>query len=109
MTTQAVFPFGLSPVPRDPTLLAPAYRSSPPQVKVDDLVGSIPDTSLVRRALKYLTPLLSVPILNHSYRAYLSAVAIVCIQFPEFEWDKEAFFLSCLFHDLAATPPNIRK
>ena len=105
----APFSFGLSPVVRNPKVLTPAFPTSPPPVPIDSLLDTVPSTPLVTRALAYLTPLLSAPTLNHSYRSYLSAVAIVIVQFAEFAWDDESLFLACLFHDLAATPDNIRR
>lgn len=103
------FPYGLSPVPRDPQALAPAFPTSPPAIPLANLLATIPATPLVARALEHLTPRLTAPMLNHSYRAYLAAVAIVTVQFAEFAWDGESFFLSCAFHDLAATAENVRK
>lgn len=64
-------PHGFTPVDRNPALLKPQHSGVAPAVALKDLVATIPDTPLVRRSIRYLKPILSVPIWNHSHRAYL--------------------------------------
>ncbi|KAL8276102.1 hypothetical protein RQP46_011484 [Phenoliferia psychrophenolica] len=104
----ASLPHGFNPVDRNPALLKPAHAGVAPAIALKDLVSTIPDTPLIQRSIVHLKPILSEPIWNHSHRAYLSAVAIAKVNFPEWSWNPESFYLTCLFHDLGAMPASIR-
>ncbi|KAM0752519.1 cyanamide hydratase [Meredithblackwellia eburnea MCA 4105] len=99
---------GFAPLDRNPALLKPKYGDGAPPLEFAQLKAMIPDTPLVRASLEHLKPKLPKETLHHSYRAFLHAAAIATVQFPEWQWDKESFFLACMFHDLGCTKENIR-
>ncbi|KAK4700673.1 cyanamide hydratase, partial [Phenoliferia sp. Uapishka_3] len=102
---------GFTPVDRNPVHLKPKNPGQAPEISIQHLLNTIPNTHLVRRVVRHLRPtkpILSDPIWNHSHRAYLHAVAIVKGNFPEWDWHDESFFIACLFHDIGAVPANIR-
>ncbi|KAJ3012734.1 hypothetical protein HKX48_006109 [Thoreauomyces humboldtii] len=101
-----MYPYGLTPVNRNPSLLKPLH-SSAPRVSLHDLVSTIPSTAIVKTATAHLRDLLPEPTWNHSIRAYLYGVAMVKGQFPDWDWDAEAFYLSCIFHDLGCIPQSL--
>lgn len=135
----STLPRGFTPVPRNTSLLLPKYASETPSIPTAELLARIPSTPLVERALAYLKPLLPVQIFNHSHRAFLhgafltffwfggarrdsdseeggeltkawcAGVAIASVQFPEWAFDEESFFLACLFHDFGLTEFNLSK
>jgi len=37
----------------------------------------------------------------------MKGVSIASVQFPDWHWDAESFYLACIFHDLGATPENL--
>ena len=134
------FPAGFYPVPRDPL----AYLPSPEAALLDasaalDLhlnVSAMPVTDIINQAKDYLKDELSIPIWNHSHRAYLfgelhrcqcrpppaeltgsarsntPGAAIAFLHLPndiKYAFDPEGFYLACLFHDLGCTDKNIPK
>ncbi|GAA6000494.1 uncharacterized protein JCM10292_001541 [Rhodotorula paludigena] len=102
------YPYGLAPVLRDASQLSPASPADPPFVQLDRLSKHIPDSDLVKAAAAHVKPLLGDKLWNHSHRAFLFAAYIRQVQFGDWEWDAEALYLACLFHDLGATEENLK-
>lgn len=65
------YPRGFAPVERNPEALKLKYPSNPPHISVDDLMATIPETPLVRKAREYLEDKLPKNVMNHSNRSYL--------------------------------------
>ncbi|BGP36958.1 hypothetical protein JCM10449v2_000862 [Rhodotorula kratochvilovae] len=103
------YPYGLAPVLRDASQLAPAGPTSPTAIPVGGLLALLPTTPLVEAAQDFVRPQLGEQIWAHSHRAFLFAAAIQKAQFPSWEWHPEALYLACLFHDLGAIEANLQK
>lgn len=71
MSTTPTFPRGFTPVERNPEALKPKHPSNPPVISVEDLLATIPETTLVKAAREYLHSKLPLNVFNHSIRAYL--------------------------------------
>lgn len=65
------FPHGFNPVERNQALLKPMHGGVAPPIALSEIVSTIPDTPLIRKAIAHLRPILPLPIWNHSHRAYL--------------------------------------
>ncbi|ORY56809.1 cyanamide hydratase [Leucosporidium creatinivorum] len=102
------YPRGFTPVERAPDKLKPKHPTNPPALSVEELLATIPETAVVKAAREYLEPKLPKNVWNHSQRAYLYGVAIAKVQFPDWTYDPESFYLACLFHDLGAIPESIK-
>jgi hypothetical protein len=65
-------PYGLTPVPRDPSLLSPSRSNDPPVLDSAELKALFSSSSEVcKQAEEHLKGLLGEKLLNHSKRAYL--------------------------------------
>ncbi|KAH8926762.1 cyanamide hydratase [Atractiella rhizophila] len=90
----------LSPSTENPQALTYAHLQSKYAAAID--------TPLVKKAEAYVKTQLPLNVFNHSHRAFYIAAAIAEVHFPEWKWDPETFYLSCLFHDLGCTPDNLK-
>ncbi|KAL2809444.1 hypothetical protein BJX63DRAFT_405862, partial [Aspergillus granulosus] len=101
--------YGFSPVPSDPATLFTSTNVSslppPPYIPVSST--PIPTTPLSSRIQRYAKTHLAEPTYNHSLRVYHYGVAIKRYAFPEWEFDDETYFLTCLLHDIGTTQENI--
>lgn len=119
-TDDNVTKYGFTAVPRDPDVLfkdhPTASGPNPRQAsfKLEQL--PFPETDLVRKSKEFVKKELNPPTYNHSHRVYLygpcgfisllhsptcqSGTALVRTHFPEWKFDDEAYYLTCLFHDL---------
>jgi len=66
-----------------------------------------PSTPLIRAAEDFARKHLDPVMFNHSTRVYYIGSAVAQQKFPEWKWDKESYYLSCLFHDLGASSESI--
>lgn len=114
--------YGYTPVPRDPDVLlkdhSTASGPNPKQADYDLSELPFPDSELVRRSKAFVEKELNTQTFNHSHRVYLYGAfpihicdalsvlrlslgtALVRTHFPEWKYDPEAYYLSCLFHDI---------
>jgi len=67
-----------------------------------------PDTPLVRAVVEHDKKELPENVFNHSHRAYYLSTAVARTQFPEWKWDPEVYFITCMFHDIGCTPSNLK-
>jgi len=67
-----------------------------------------PSTSLTGAAYEYARQHLDPIMFNHSNRVYYIGAAVAQQRFPTWKWDKESYYLACLFHDLGASDTHIR-
>ncbi|KAF8589204.1 cyanamide hydratase [Ramaria rubella] len=96
--------YGFTPVPRDPEILlrghptASGFNPKQASYKLSDLL--FPDSALVRKSKEFVKKELNAQTFNHSHRVYIYGTALVRTHFPEWNYDDEAYYLSCLFHDI---------
>ncbi|KAF8516287.1 hypothetical protein JB92DRAFT_2911308 [Gautieria morchelliformis] len=96
--------YGFTAVPRDPDVLflhhptASGLNPTQASYKLNEL--PFPDSDLVRKSKAFVEKELNVPTLNHSNRVFIYGTALVRTHFPEWKYDDEAYYLSCLFHDI---------
>lgn len=101
-----VVKYGYTPVPRDPDILFREHPTATGLVpkkadySLDSTELAFPDTELVRRSTTFVKEKLNVQTFNHSHRVYIYGTAIVRKHFPEWNYDDEAYYLTCLFHDI---------
>ncbi|KIP01260.1 hypothetical protein PHLGIDRAFT_113164 [Phlebiopsis gigantea 11061_1 CR5-6] len=96
--------YGYTPVPRDPEVLLAGHPTaggaSPQQAEHKLSEIAFPDSELVRRSKAFVQKELNTPTFNHSHRVFIYGTALVRKHFPEWAYDDEAYYLSCLFHDI---------
>jgi len=101
---------GFKPVPLPVDRLSPKYAESKELPVLDfktDLEPTTPSSLLVQQAKEYLRQELPLAVWNHSHRAFYLSVALAKTQFPEWDFDPESYYISCLFHDIGCTPKNL--
>ncbi|PSS35563.1 hypothetical protein EW026_g6338 [Hermanssonia centrifuga] len=96
--------YGYTPVPRDPDVLFKDHPTAsglnPKQADFDLSELPFPESDLVSRSKAFVQKELNTPTFNHSHRVYIYGTALVRTHFPEWKYDPEAYYLSCLFHDI---------
>ena len=127
MFTANVSKYGWTALPRDPSVLL-AGLSTETQASDFDAAAELPDTDLVRRSRDFVRKHINEPTFNHSMRVYVYGAqdehtigmccnctthdsshlgaALVEHHFPSWkfkEW-REAYLLTCLFHDIGTAP-----
>lgn len=85
-------------------LANPAPTGKPKSLDIYQL--SAPESQICKRAHEYVQTELSPEIFNHSCRVYALGMAILREQ--DYEVDPETFYLTSMFHDIAASPKNLR-
>ncbi|KAI4852896.1 cyanamide hydratase [Aureobasidium sp. EXF-8845] len=60
----------------------------------------LPDTPLIKAALKHVKAELPEHTFNHSMRVFYYGMAIATQQFPHWKFSTETWLLTCLFHDI---------
>ncbi|KZT32781.1 cyanamide hydratase [Sistotremastrum suecicum HHB10207 ss-3] len=95
---------GWRAVPRDPDVLfkdhPTASGPSPKQdpFQFDDIAR--PQSELARKTFEFAKSALDTPTFNHSNRCFTYGAALVKTHFPEWKFDEETYYLSCLLHDI---------
>lgn len=113
--------YGFTAVPRDPDVLflhhSTAGGSNPTQASYKLSEIPFPDSELVRQCKAFVAKELNVPTFNHSHRVFIYGKCISCYDmypmtccsigtalahthFPDWKYDDEVYYLSCLFHDI---------
>ncbi|KAL3452756.1 hypothetical protein BJX65DRAFT_154212 [Aspergillus insuetus] len=103
--------YGFTPVPSSPDTLfttSPILKSKVPPPCIPVSATPIPSTPLSQRIQAYAKSHLPEPTYNHSLRVYHYGLAIKRYAFPEWEFDDETYFLTCLLHDIGTTSENLR-
>ncbi|CEL04874.1 hypothetical protein ASPCAL05998 [Aspergillus calidoustus] len=103
--------YGFTPVPSSPNTLFTTSsilesKIPPPYTPVS--CTPIPSTPLSQRIQAYAKAHLPEPTYNHSLRVYHYGLAIKRYAFPEWEFDDETYFLTCVLHDIGTTGENLR-
>ncbi|KAJ5394686.1 hypothetical protein N7509_006473 [Penicillium cosmopolitanum] len=108
ITLDSVSVYGFTAVPASASLLLSTTTSTAaPFIPVSEI--PVPDTALSERIKRYAQSNLPVPTYNHSLRVYHYGFAIKKHLFPSWEFTDEAYFLTCLLHDIGSTEENITK
>ncbi|KAI9698972.1 MAG: hypothetical protein M1836_003161 [Candelina mexicana] len=105
---------GFTAVQRDPQTLLGGNENikTPEPILVSDV--HLPDTPLVKNVMQYAKQELPAETFNHRFDDIPSAEsnnagqAIAQQQFPEWQYSPETYLLTCLLHDIGATPKNLR-
>jgi cyanamide hydratase len=103
--------YGFTPVLSSPESLFTAsstLKSKVPPPCIPVSATPTPSTPLSRRIQAYAKFHLPEPTYNHSLRVYHYGLAIKRYAFPEWEFDDETYFLTCLLHDIGTTGENLR-
>ncbi|KAF8518142.1 cyanamide hydratase [Hysterangium stoloniferum] len=104
MSNDNIVKYGYFPVPRDPDVLFKDHPTAggpdPQQASYTLAEIPFPDSELVRRSKAFVEKKLNEPTFNHSHRVYVYGTALVKKHFPDWKYDDEAYYLSCLFHDI---------
>lgn len=76
-----------------------------------DLVPTVPDNPLARKALVLVTSTESASIANHSVRSYLFGMMLASHRGVEIgrDLDRQLLFLACVLHDIGLTPDGDRE
>lgn len=92
-----------STIERDLEKLKNTFNIHPPNYIP---VASIeyPKSELCEKVLRYAKDELDTSIFNHSNRAFLMGYVLHKDQFPEWKIDMEAYFLTCMLHDIGLAP-----
>ncbi|KAJ0426869.1 hypothetical protein BJY00DRAFT_271090 [Aspergillus carlsbadensis] len=110
MSSTAEQTYGFTAVPSSPETLFTtssilSSKTPPPSTPVSST--PIPTTPLSQRINAYAKSHLPLPTYNHSLRVYHYGIAIKRYAFPEWEFDDETYFLTCLLHDIGTTKENL--
>ncbi|KAI0093084.1 hypothetical protein BDY19DRAFT_407114 [Irpex rosettiformis] len=100
--------YGWTAVPRDASiLLSPIsenFSTPAPDFDIQSLLNfdGSSDASLLKHSADFVKEKLSEATLNHSLRVYVYGAALVRHHFPTWKFSdwREAYYLSCLFHDI---------
>ncbi|KAF8229426.1 cyanamide hydratase [Tricholoma matsutake] len=96
--------YGFTPVPRDPDVLFHAHPTANGKHPKQDLFKvtdfPLPDSPLAREVKAFVKKELDEKTFNHSHRVYVYGVALVKTHFPEWSYDLETYYLTCLLHDI---------
>ncbi|KAF9262004.1 cyanamide hydratase [Marasmius fiardii PR-910] len=96
--------YGFTPVARDPDVLFAGHPTASGDNPKQDLFTAgdfpLPDSSLVKDVKAFVKTELDEQTFNHSNRVYIYGVALAKTHFPEWEYDLETYYLSCLLHDI---------
>ncbi|KZV65262.1 cyanamide hydratase [Peniophora sp. CONT] len=96
--------YGFTPVPRDPDVLFKDHpTASGPSPKQDHFTVaefSPPDSAVVRAVDGFVKKELLPQTYNHSRRVFIYGLAIARTHFPDWRFDPETYYLSCLLHDI---------
>jgi cyanamide hydratase len=103
--------YGFTPVPSSPDTLFTTSsilisKVPPPCIPVS--ATPTPSNPLSQRIQSYAKSHLPQPTYNHSLRVYHYGLAIKRYAFPDWEFDDETYFLTCLLHDIGTTGENLR-
>jgi cyanamide hydratase len=109
ITPDSVSVCGFTAVPASASSLLSSVTTSTaaPFIPVSEI--PVPDTVLSERIKRYAQSHLPVPIYNHSLRVYHYGLAIKKHLFPSWEFTDEAYFLTCILHDIGSTEENMTK
>ncbi|KAH8114868.1 cyanamide hydratase [Phellopilus nigrolimitatus] len=101
---QKIVFYGFSPVPRDPDVLFKDHPTASGATPKQDLFEfkdiPLPDSPLVQKVKEFAKAKLNEQTFNHSNRVYIYGTALVKTHFPEWTYDAETYYLSCLLHDI---------
>lgn len=100
---------GLTAVPASASSLLSSVRASVPAPFIAVSETPVPDTLLAVRIRKYAQSHLPEPTYNHSLRVYHYGLAIKKYLFPSWGFTDEAYFLTCMLHDIGSTEENTAK
>jgi len=96
--------YGFTPVPRDPDVLFKDHPTASGDNPKQDLFEfkeiPLPDSPLVQKVKTFVKDKLNEQTFNHSNRVYIYGTALVKTHFPEWSYDAETYYLSCLLHDI---------
>ncbi|EUC29872.1 hypothetical protein COCCADRAFT_7974 [Bipolaris zeicola 26-R-13] len=99
--------YGWTSVPHDTSVLLKDVSPWDPAVHdVTDI--QIPQTELAKKVHDYAKKRLPDDVYNHSMRVYLYGASIARKHLPLFLPSLETYYLTCLLHDIGATPENLR-
>lgn len=99
---EAIMNYGFTKISRDVNRAIPHPRTPTPLANL-----TIPTTPLAETVLKYVTSRLPEKVLKHSLRVFFYSCAIIEDQFPEWELEPEAVFVTSLLHDIGTTDENM--
>ncbi|KAF2866016.1 hypothetical protein BDV95DRAFT_506032 [Massariosphaeria phaeospora] len=99
--------YGWSAVPHaQSTLLKDVSPWEPANYTVAEI--KVPDSEVVKQAVRYAKDHLPEQVFNHSMRVYYYAGAAIAEKhLPSFIPSLETYFLTCLFHDIGTTQENL--
>ncbi|OCB87623.1 cyanamide hydratase [Sanghuangporus baumii] len=96
--------YGYTPVARDPDVLFkdhPTASGENPRQDPFKFEGyPLPDSPLVRKVKQFVKTKLNEQTFNHSNRVYIYGTALVKTHFPDWSYDSETYYLTCLLHDI---------
>ncbi|CAL1698239.1 unnamed protein product [Somion occarium] len=96
--------YGFTPVPRDPDVLFKDHPTAsglnPKQLPFTVENLPLPKSSVVEAVRELVKKELIEQTYNHSHRVYFYGTALAKTHFPEWEYDDETYYLSCLLHDI---------
>jgi len=107
MSTSRTQKYGWTALPRDAAVLLSALPSKPSQAPdfnirtLFDFSGS-QDNELLKKCNEFAKKTLNDPTYNHSMRVYVYGSALVAHHFPSWNYEdwRDAYYLSCVFHDI---------
>ncbi|THH07605.1 hypothetical protein EW145_g3268 [Phellinidium pouzarii] len=101
---QSISFYGYTPVPRDPDVLfkdhPTASGASPKQDLFEFKDFPLPDSPFIQKVKEFVKENLNEQTYNHSHRVYIYGTALVKTHFPEWTYDAETYYLTCLLHDI---------
>ncbi|CAM6118855.1 unnamed protein product [Calypogeia fissa] len=80
-------------------------RGAPKPVSLSSI--RVPDGELAEKATKFAYDSEEESIFNHSMRTFFFGEIIGKDQYPDWHWDSETFYLSCILHDVGLTTQRI--
>lgn len=108
MASDSIREYGLTAVPssaEEVVANAVQRRGSPPATLVS--TTPVADTPLARRIQTYAQAHLPLPTFHHSMRVYHLGRAMKSHFFPDWQFSDETYFLTCMLHDIGASPENL--
>ncbi|KAI9860350.1 MAG: hypothetical protein M1824_003125 [Vezdaea acicularis] len=108
MSSETINEYGFTAVSRDPDVLLSGKKNikAPSPILVKDI--PFPQTALALQVQAHAQKELPPKVYNHSMRVFYYGQAIAREQFPEWKYSAETYALTCLLHDIGATPQNLR-
>jgi len=98
----------VSVVERDVTALLaqfPTAAGRPSCVSLASLPA--PSTRLCEESFRFAHDSLDTVMFNHSVRVYYIGALVASDRFPGLRWDREAYYLTSVLHDLGVGPRNL--